>query len=180
MRNHVTVITAAVLGIVVAVLAAGPLGAAPQATGGVAVIDNARDFDESNQGRAATQQIQANVDSWQQQLAALQTELEGMLEQRQQQASIMTAEALRTLENDIEQKQVDLTRLRDDAQRQATAIQEQILADLDGALTPVVAALAAELGYTAVFNSQTPGLLFFTATSDITDVLIVRLNALDQ
>ena len=62
MRNQVTIITVAILGIGVLALAAGPLGAVPQATGGIAVIDNARVFDESNQGRAATQQIQANVE----------------------------------------------------------------------------------------------------------------------
>jgi Skp family chaperone for outer membrane proteins len=180
MRKLATIITMAVSGIVVLALAAGPLGAAPQSTGGVAVIDNARVFDESNQGRAATQQIQANVDSWQQQLAALETELEGLLAQRQQQASIMTPAALNALDDDIEQKQIDLQRLRDDAQRQAEALQQQILADLDGALTPVVEALAAELGYAAVFNSETPGLLYFDPTSDISDQLIARLNSLDQ
>lgn len=180
MRNQVTIISVAVLGIVVLALAAGPLGAATQATGGVAVIDNARVFDESNQGRAATQQIQANVDSWQQQLAGLETELQGLVSQRQQQANIMTPEALRTLDRDIEEKQIALQRRRDDAQRQATAIQEQILADLDGALTPVVAALAAELGYAVVLNSQTPGLLFFNPANDITDQLVARLNVLDQ
>ena len=180
MRNQVTIITVAILGIVVLAVAAGPLGAAPQAPRGIAVIDNARVFDESNQGRAATQQIQANVDSWQQQLTALQTELQGLLTQRQQQAAVMTPEALRTLDIDIEQKQIDLQRLRDDAQRQAEAIQQQILGGLDNELTPMVAALAAELGYSVVFNSQSPGLLHFDPASDITDQLIARLNAVDQ
>lgn len=180
MRNQVTIITVAILGIVVLALVAGPLGAAPQATGSVAVIDNARVFDESNQGRAATQQIQANVDSWQQQIAGLETELTGLVSQRQQQASIMTPEALRTLDVDIEEKQIALQRRRDDAQRQATAVQQQILAGLEGTLTPVVAALAVELGYAVVFNSESPGLLFFDPTSDITDQLIARLNSLDQ
>jgi Skp family chaperone for outer membrane proteins len=65
MRNQATVIVVVMLGLVALAIAAGPLGAAPQANGVVAVIDNARVFDESNQGKAATQQIQANVDTWQ-------------------------------------------------------------------------------------------------------------------
>jgi Skp family chaperone for outer membrane proteins len=180
MRTQTTIITLAILGTVVLALGAGPLGAAPQATRGVAVIDNARVFDESIQGRAATQQIQANVDSWQQQLTGLETQLQGLLSQRQLQAGIMTPAALRVLDGDIEQQQVDLQRLRDDAQRQATAIQQQILAELEGALTPVVADLAVELGYAVVFNSQTPGLLYFDSASDITEQLIARLNSMDQ
>ena len=79
MRNHMTTITLAIFGLVALAVVAGPLGAAPQATGGFAIIDNARVFDESNQGRAATQSIQANVDSWQQQLVSVDTE--GILRQ---------------------------------------------------------------------------------------------------
>jgi Skp family chaperone for outer membrane proteins len=180
MRQPLTVIAASVIGGVLLALAGGPLGAAPQAGGGFAVIDNARVFEESNQGRAATEQIQANVDSWQQQLATLQTEVQTLLTQRQQQGSIMTPEALRDLEETIQEKQLDLQRRREDAQRQATLIQNQVLSDLETTLTPVVAALASELGYPAVFNSQTPGLLHFEPGIDITDQLIVRLNSMDQ
>ena len=92
----------------------------------------------------------------------------------------MTPEALRNLEADIEQKQIDLQRLRDDAQRQATATQNEVLGGLDAVITPVVAALASELGYNVVLNSQTPGLLYFNPVSDITDLLIARLNMMDQ
>lgn len=179
MRNQLMLTTVAVLGLVGLVVAAGPLGAAPQAGGGIAVIDNARVFDESNQGRAASQQIQANLDSWQQRLATLQAEAQELLTQRQQQSAVMTPEALRALNENIEQKQLELQRLREDAQRQATTIQTQVIADLETTLTPVVAALAAELGYTTVFNSQTPGLLHFDPAADITDELIARLNSME-
>lgn len=181
MRQQLTVIAASVIGGFLLALAGVPLGASPQAgSGSFAVIDNARVFDESNQGRAATQQIQANVDSWQQQLATLQTEVQTLATQRQQQGSIMTPEALRDLEENIQQKQLELQRLREDAQRQNNAIQQQVLSDLETTLTPVVAALASELGYTAVFNSQTPGLLHFDPAIDITDQLIARLNTMDE
>ena len=180
MRNQTTAIGVAILGLVVLAVAAGPLGAATQARGGSAIVDNARVFDESNPGKAATQQIEANVNTWQQQLTGMQTELQGLINQRQQQAAIMTPEALRTLDVDIEQKQIDLQRRTDDAQRQAAATQDQVLAGLDAALTPVVAALATELGYDVVLNSASPGLLYFNPAADITDQLIARLNSMGQ
>lgn len=179
MRNQLTLMTAAIFGLTAFGLVAGPLGGA-QGGGSIAVVDNARVFDESNQGRAATQQIQANVDSWQQQLTSLQTEVQGLVNQRQQQGNIMTPEALRQLNINIENKQLELQRLREDAQRQATAIQNQILGQLESTITPVVAQLAAEMGYTAVLNTETPGLLHFDPSIDITDALITRLNAMDQ
>ena len=180
MRNQATVIGAAILGLMVLAVAVGPLGAAPLGGGVVAFVDNARVFDESNQGKVATQQIQANLNTWQQQITTKQTELQGLISQRQQQSAIMTPESLRSLEADIAQKQIDLQRLNEDAQRQAEETQTRVLAALDAALTPVVAALASELGYNVVLNSQTPGLLYFNLAADITDQLIARLNAMDQ
>jgi len=179
MRNQLTFLTAALLGLASLALVAGPLGATQGGGGSIGVVDNARVFEESNQGRAATQQIQANVDSWQQQITALQTEVQGLAQQRQQQGSIMTAEALRQLNIQIENKQLELQRRREDAQRQATAIQTRILGDLENTLLPVLDAMATEEGYTVILNSQTPGLLHFDAAVDITDELISRLNAMN-
>ncbi|MGD8330270.1 MAG: OmpH family outer membrane protein [Acidobacteriota bacterium] len=178
MRNQLTLMTAAIFGLTAFGLVAGPFAGAQG--GAIAVVDNARVFDESNQGRAATQQIQANVDSWQQRLTALQTEVQGLISQRQQQGGIMTPEALRQLNMNIEDKQVELQRLRENAQREATAIQNQILGELEGTITPVIAELATEMGYTTVLNTETPGLLYHDASVDITNALIARLNGMDQ
>lgn len=178
MRTQITFLSVAILG-AVAALAAGPLGAAPQASAGFAVIDNLRVFEESNQGRAANQEIQANLGTWQAELETLQTEVQTLLTQRQQQGSVMTPEALDELNQNIEEKQLELQRRREDAQRQAAAIRDRVLVDLENMLTPVVAELATELGYSAVLNSQTPGLLHYDASIDITDELIARLNAMN-
>ena len=180
MRNQVAIIGAAILGLLIMLVTVGPSSALPQGGGGIAVVDNARVFEESNQGKRATQQIQANVNTWQGQLTAIETELQGLINQRQQQAAIMTPDALRNLEADIEQKQIDLQRLRDDAQRQANATQNEVLAGLDAILTPAVAAIAEELGYNVVLNSASPGLLYASPVLDITDQLLARLNTMDQ
>tara|TARA_B100000929_G_scaffold14426_2_gene11702 strand:- start:2043 stop:2585 length:543 start_codon:yes stop_codon:yes gene_type:complete len=180
MRNQAGVIGAAILGVLIMVVTVGPSSALPQGGGGIAVVNNARVFEESNQGKRATQQIQANVSTWREQVTANETQLQGLISQRQTQAAIMTPEALRNLEADIEQKQIDLQRLSDDAQRQMGVTQNEVLAGLDAVITPVVSALASELGYSVVLNSQTPGLLYFNPVSDMTDQLIARLNTMDQ
>ena len=178
MRNQAALAIVAVCGLAILAVAAGPLGAAPQGSGGIAVIDNLRVFEESNQGKAATEQIQANVNSWQAQISALETQVQGLMGQRQTQAAVMTADALRALDAQIEQEQINLQRLRDDAQRQATSSQNEVLAQLEATLTPVVGQLASELGFSVVLNSQTPGLLHFDPAVDITDQLIARLNSM--
>lgn len=181
MRNKLSIIAVSFSVLAAVALAAGPLSAAlPQAAGSVAFVDNDRVFAESTLGQNASAQIEANFGGWQAQLSGLQQEVQGLMQQRQSQAGLMTAEQLARLDGDIEQKQVDLQRMQDDAQRQFTAIRDEIIGQLNAALLPEVAGLAQELGYTAAFNTQTPGLLFYGAGVDITDQLIARLNALPE
>ena len=169
----------AVVGFLLVAAVAVPLRATQQPNV-VAVVDNDRVFAESAPGRTAAEQIEANFAAWQNQLTQLEQELTNMVNQRNQQASVMTAESLRQIDAEIEQKQVDLQRLRDDAQRQFAQFRDQIIATLEETLTPQVQQLAGEMGYAVVFNTATPGLLYFDQTVDITDQLIARLNAMGQ
>lgn len=180
MRTHVAVTIVAIGGLATLAMAAAPPEVAPQNAANVAIIDNGRVFEESNAGRGATQQIDANLADWQGRITTAETELQGLLTQRQQQASVMTAEALRQLDADIEQRRIDLQRLRDDAQRQFSQVRDRILGDFEARLDPLVAQIAGEHGVPIVFNSETPGLLYFDPAIDITDELIARLNANDQ
>ena len=181
MRNRISIIAVAVSVLAAAALAAGPLSAAlPQPTGSVASVNNDRVFAESTMGQNASAQIEANFGGWQAQLSGLQQELQGLLQQRQSQAGLMTIEQLSRLDGDIEQKQVDLQRMQDDAQRQFATIRDSILAQLETAVLPEVAGLAQALGYMTVFNTQTPGVLFYDAAVDITDELIARLNTIQE
>ena len=168
-----------VIALLLVAAAVGPLGANQKSTV-IGVIDNDRVFAESTQGKAATEQIEANFSGWQTQITTVEGELSQMVNQRNQQAALMTSEALRQLDAEIEQKQVDLQRLRDDAQRQFTQIRNRILLDLDSNLIPAVQELAVELGYSVVFNRQTAGLLYFDPAVDITDAMIAKLNAMDE
>ena len=181
MRNTLSIIAVAVSVLAAVALAAGPLSAAlPQSTGSVAFVNNDRVFAESTIGQNASAQIEANFGGWQTQLSGLQQELQGLMQQRQSQAGLMTIEQLSALDSDIEQKQVDLRRMQDDAQRQFVTIRDSIVGQLETAVLPEVRGLAQELGYTAVLNTQTPGLLFYAAGVDITDLLIARLNAIQE
>jgi len=181
MRNKLSIITVISSVLAAVAFAAGPLSAAlPQASGSLAFVNNDRVFAESTLGQNASAQIEANFGGWQQQLNGLQQALQGLAQQRQSQAGLMSIEQLSQLDSDIEQKQVELQRMQDDAQRQFTSIRDNIIGQLEATLLPEVAGLAQELGYSAVLNTQTPGLLFYADTVDITDALIARLNAIQE
>ncbi len=181
MSNRLSIIAVSAGVLAAVALVAGPLSAAlPQAAGSVAFVDRDRVFAESTMGQTAEAQIEANFEGWQRQLSGLQEEMQGLMQQRQSQAGLMTIEQLSQLDFDIEQKQVNLQRMQDDAQRQFTSIRGSIIGLLEAALLPEIAGLAQELGYTAVFNTQTPGLLFSGDGVDITDQLIARLNAIQE
>ena len=132
MRNKLSIVAVALSVLAAVALAAGPLAAAlPQAAGGVAFVDNDRVFAESTLGQNASAQIEANFGGWQAQISGLQQELQGLMLQRQSQAGLMSLEQLGQLDADIEQKQVDLQRMQDDAQRQFSGIRDTIIAQLD-------------------------------------------------
>lgn len=165
----VALVAAAVL----AITAVAPLVAQQQPAVRIGVVDNDRVFEESQPGQSAQQQIEDAYSQWQTRVQQAEQELQ----QFQNQATTATGVQAQDLQARIEEKQVEIQRLRSDANRELGRVRDQVLAELEAELTPAVEALAQEEGYTVVLNTQSPGLLYYDSAIDITDALITRLNA---
>lgn len=160
-----------VVGVTVIALAASvPSGAQQQ--GKIGVINNDRLLQESAPGQAAAARLEGVVNEWQNRIQALEADLGQLSTTRNQQATTLSAQALADLDRQIEQKNIELQRMRDDAQREFNRIQPQVIAELEQALMPLVEQLAREQGYDFLFNTQTPGLLYYSEALDVTDALI--------
>lgn len=162
---------------ILATAALAPLVPGQAAPAGIAVIDNDRVFQESVPGQATADRIQAELTRWQQQIDTAEGELTELQTRQQNQVGTMTPEAAQQLALEIEQKTVEVQRLRDDAQRQLARVRDEALADLGEQLTPAVEQLREQEGYAAVFNTQTAGLIDYDPAVDITDRLIALLGA---
>lgn len=163
----------AVCAIVLAVVVVAPVPAQQQPAVSIAVVDNTRILEESGPGQSAQQQIQAEYEQWQTRVQQAQQELQDL----QAQASTVTGVEAQSLQQQIEEKQVEIQRLRDDANREFGRLREQVLAELQNVLAPAIEALGQEGGYTVILNSQSQGVLYYDSAVDVTDQLISRLEA---
>ena len=162
--------------IVVSLALALPLGAQQAATPKIAVINGDRVIEESNIGRTVSEQAQARADEWTTRIEAKQAELNDLARQRQEQALTLNEEALIRLDSDVEQRNVELNRLRDDANRDLQTLSAQYQGQINAALVPAVERLAAAGGYDLILDTRVQGLLYFSSTLDVTDQFITMVN----
>lgn len=163
-----------------ALATSGWLLAAPQAAGPInaAVINGDRVLEGSNVGRQARERLEAEAARWQQQINAATTELSALTKQRTDQALTLNEGALARLNQEIEEKQVQITRMNDDARRELGRLEQQITVDVNQQLGPLVDQFASQRGLDLIFDtSRAQGILYFNNARDLTDDFLAMVNA---
>lgn len=143
----------------------------------IAVINGNRALAESNIGSQVQQEAQASATDWDNRIRAKQGEIDALVAQAQEQRLTLTEEALGRMQAQIEQLQVDLQRLRDDAQRAMNRIQADAQDRINAVLIPAVERLAAAGGYDLILDTRVEGILYFADAIDATDEFIAMVNA---
>lgn len=171
-----------VLMLTVAVMLGSALTLDAQSTqpGRIVVVDGERVTTETAIGQQTRDRVTAAANDWQDRLQAGQAELQTLGQNRQTQALTLSQAALQQLDRDIEEKQVALQRLQDDARRQMERLQMESQQEINEVLIPVLEEMAADAGYDFVFDSrmiQTGTMLYFANRLDVTDEYIARVDA---
>ncbi len=143
----------------------------------IAVINGERVLAESNIGALVSQQAQEAAADWDRQIAEKQAEIDTLVAQGQEQRLTLTDEALARIQQDIEQKNVELQRLRDDAQRAMNRLGAEAQDRINAVLIPAVERLANEEGFDLILDTRIQGILFFADAIDATDRYIAMVNA---
>lgn len=165
---------AALLLLASALLAAAP--AAAQDATKVAVIDVERILIESERGKAALQQIEELRDQKQAEGQTLQEEINQLQQQLQEGRLSLSEERLAELRKQAEDKMVALRRFEEDATRELTKKRDQVLAELERSVFPVINEIGEEQGFTLIFNKFNSGLVYADEAVDITAEVIERYN----
>lgn len=142
----------------------------------VAVINGNRALAESNIGSTVQQEAQQAAADWDGRIRAKQTEIDTLMAQAQEQRLTLTEEALGRMQAQIEQLNVDLQRLRDDAQRAMSRVASQAQERINAVLIPAVERLAAAQGYDLILDTRIEGILYFADAIDATDQFIAMVN----
>ncbi|MCP4896421.1 MAG: OmpH family outer membrane protein [bacterium] len=142
----------------------------------VAVIDVNRVVTESDSGKESLQQLKALQDAKVEQGRALQQEVDSLTDQFTRQRLTLAADRLEQMTKQIEDKNIELKRFQDDAQRELDDARRRALGALEQRIMPLIDIVGKEMQLTLVFNKFQSGLVYADEAVDITDDVIVRFN----
>lgn len=162
-----------------AMIASTLIASAPQTSEStrVGVIRGDEVLAESNIGRQARERLQSAISRWEERIDTATEEL-GQLNQRvADQRLTLGAEAISDLEIQIQEKEVEINRMRDDANREVQRLQQQVSQEINAQLVPLVDRFAQEQGLDFIFDgSQTSGLLYFAGGRDYTEQFVTLVE----
>jgi len=164
--------------------APAPAAQAPQAAlrpfpegAKVAFLNIQRLAAESAEGKAATTKVKALNDKKVQELADRNKNMQAAQQKLQQSGGVLSDAARGQLEKDIEKMQVEIQRFTQDAQAEVNELQQQLQAEFQRKLIPVINAVATERNLHMVFSQADSGLVWADTGLDITGDVIRRFDA---
>ncbi len=157
-------------------LVSGYVAATAQAPG-IAIIDGAQVLERSEIGKDAQERLLAATADWEAQIQATTEELQALSQRRQEQTLTLNEQALRRLEQDIEEKQVEIRRLNDDSVRQVRRLQLELTVEVNQELGPLVERFAAGRALDLILDSSTAqGLLYRSTSLDLTEDFLAMVT----
>ncbi len=153
-------------------LMAAAFGAAAELK--VAVLNVQRALSESDEAKAAAEQIQQDLQEDRDSLNQLREDIEALQEQLEKDAEILGDEEKRRIGKDIEDKRLDFEFGANKLQKELQDRQEEVLRDMAPKLEAVLDDLVEIEGYDLVL--QRGGLLYVNVKHDITRRVTEKLN----
>jgi len=143
----------------------------------VAFLNIQRLAAESAEGKAATTKVKALNDRKVQELAERNKNMQAAQQKLQQSGGVLSDAARGQLEKDIEKMQVEIQRFTQDAQAEVNELQQELQAEFQRKLIPVINAVATERGLHMVFSQADSGLVWADTGLDVTGDVIRRFDA---
>ncbi len=168
-----------------AVQAVPPAEATPQAPAPfpegarVGFVDFQRIANESIEGKAAAEKVQALNQQKVQELNAKQKEMTAAQQKLQQGLTVLSTEARARLQKEIERIQVEIERSTQDAQTEVQELQQELMVGFQRNVLPVVAQVGIDKGLHVVFSTEA-GIVWALGGLDLTAEVITRFDAAPQ
>ena len=143
----------------------------------MAFINPQRIFQESIDGKAALNRVNALTQKKQTELQAKQKALADNQQKLQSSGSVMSDTARGQLEREIERQNVELQRLQQDAQAEVQELQNEVQNEFVKKVNPILAQVAQERGLQMLFNVADAGFAWVEPGLDLTSDVIKKLDA---
>ena len=165
----------AVVGAVV-LSTAGPMVAASNAEQIIGVIDVQRILSESEEGKKEIARIKRVQDLKREELKQKEVDVQRLRDKLNDLGFSISEDERTKLQRELEDKMIDGERFRKDADREISSQFEDVFADFEKRIYPIIEQVGAELGVHVIFNKQTPGLVWAQKSVDVTNKVIERFN----
>jgi outer membrane protein len=171
----------AVLGLALAAVLAVPFAARAQAPAGtgalkIAVIDTERVLLASETGKKSLADLKKLQEAKENEIKGRQQEIKDLQTKLQDGRMSLAQDKLSDMEKQLEDKVIALRRLQDDATRELNKKRDEVLAQIDQKVMPVINQVGKELGFTMIFRKFESGLIYADDSLDITNQVIQRLD----
>lgn len=143
----------------------------------VAVVNSARVFDQSVEGKRIVAQFQERDAKIKSDLKKIQDSISALNSKLNTGRLTMTASALAAIQADIDQKTTEGKRYEEDATREFTTFRNNLVAKAQQDMMVIIQALRKEKAYDLVFDLTSSGIVDWTPTLEITDEVIRRYDA---
>ena len=152
--------------------------AAPLAAQGakVAIIDTERILLSSATGKEALDGLKALREQKEKEGETRTQELQGLQQRLQEGRLSLSEDKLAELQQQIEDKTIQMRRFQDDANRELNKKQEEVLAAVDRKVMPVIVQYGKANGYDLIFRKFESGLVYAADGVDVTDEIIKQLD----
>jgi Skp family chaperone for outer membrane proteins len=131
----------------------------------------------SSEGKAAQTRVTTLTQKKQTEVADKTKALQASQQKLQTGGGVMSDVARAQLEKDIERQQRDLERLQQDAQAEITELTQEVQAEFNKKLFPILEQLSIERGLQLLFSAQDAGLIWASDGLDLTMDAVKKLDA---
>jgi outer membrane protein len=142
----------------------------------VAIIDTEKILLSSATGKKALADLKKLQEQKEGEVRAKAAELKDLQTKISEGRLSLAQDKLADLGKQYEEKEIALRRFQDDATRELNKRRDEVLAQIDQQVMPVINKAGKELGYTLIFRKFESGLIYADDAVDITNVIIQRLD----
>jgi outer membrane protein len=146
----------------------------------IAVIDTEKILLSSVAGKKAVADLKKLQDQREKELVAKAQELKDLQAKINDGRLSLAQDKLAELSKQYEEKEIALKRAQDDATRELNKKRDDMLAQIDERVMPVINQVGKDLGYTLIFRKFESGLIYADEGIDITNVVIQRMDTAAQ
>jgi outer membrane protein len=142
----------------------------------MAFVDLQRIAAESTEGKAASAKVQALTQRKSGELAEKTKSLQANEQKLQQGGAVLSADARAQAQKEVDRLTVEIDRFQQDANAEVQELQQQLQADFQEKLRPVLDGVVKELGIGLLFSAGDAGAIFIDPSLDITGDVIKRFD----